>query len=145
MATVRGCNIPEDRFYWVEKHVWAQLEDDGTVTIGITDVAQNMAKGIVNATPKEAGRTVQRGKSAGTLESGKWVGPVTSPITGEIAAVNETMKAKPSLINSDPYGEGWFVRVKPTDWAGESVSLATGDTAVAAYQKFMEEQNLSFG
>ena len=145
MATVRGCNIPEDRYYWVEKHVWARLEDDGTVTIGITDVAQNMAKGIVNATPKDAGRTVQKGKSAGTLESGKWVGPVTSPVTGEIAAVNETMKVKPSLINSDPYGEGWFVRVKPTDWAGESASLVTGDAAVAAYQKFMEEQNISFG
>ena len=145
MATVRGCNIPEDRYYWVEKHVWARLEDDGTVTIGITDVAQNMAKGIVNATPKEAGRTVQKGKSAGTLESGKWVGPVTSPVTGEIAAVNETMKVKPSLINSDPYGEGWFVRVKPTDWAGESASLVIGDAAVVAYQKFMEEQNISFG
>jgi len=145
MATVLGCNIPEDRYYWVEKHVWARLEEDGTVTIGITDVAQNMAKGIVNATPKEAGRTVQKGKSAGTLESGKWVGPVTSPVTGEIAVVNETMKGKPSLINSDPYGEGWFVRVKPTDWAGESVSLVTGDAAVAAYQKFMEEQNINFG
>ena len=144
MATVRGCNIPEDRFYWVEKHVWARLEADGTVTIGITDVAQNMAKGIVNATPKEAGRTVQKGKSAGTLESGKWVGPVTSPITGEIAAVNETMKGKPLLINSDPYDEGWFVRVKPTDWAGESASLVTGDAAVAAYKKFMEEQGISF-
>ena len=145
MATVRGCNILEDRYYWVEKHAWARLEADGTVTIGITDVAQNMAKGIVNATPKDAGRTVQKGKSAGTLESGKWVGPVTSPVTGEIAAVNETMKGKPSLINSDPYGEGWFVRVKPTDWAGESASLVTGDAAVAAYQKFMEEQNLNFG
>lgn len=145
MATVRGCNIPEDRYYWVEKHVWARLEEDGTVTIGITDVAQNMAKGIVNATPKDAGRTVQKGKSAGTLESGKWVGPVTSPVTGEIVAVNEAMKDKPSLINSDPYGEGWFVRLKPTDWAGESVSLVTGDAAVAAYQKFMEEQNISFG
>ena len=144
MATVRGCNIPEDRYYWVEKHVWARLEDDGTVTIGITDVAQNMAKGIVNATPKDAGRSVQKGKSAGTLESGKWVGPVTSPITGEIAAVNETMKGKPSLINSDPYGEGWFVRVKPTDWASESASLVAGDAAVAAYQRFMEEQNLNF-
>ncbi len=144
MATVRGCNIPEDRFYWVEKHVWARLEADNMVTIGITDVAQNMAKGIVNATPKDAGRTVQKGKSAGTLESGKWVGPVTSPVTGEIAEVNEMMKAKPSLINSDPYGEGWFVRVKPTDWAGESVALVTGDAAVAAYQKFMEEQNISF-
>ena len=144
MATVRGCNIPEDRYYWVEKHVWARLEDDGTVSIGITDVAQNMAKGIVNATPKDAGRTVQKGKSAGTLESGKWVGPVTSPITGEIVAVNETMKGKPSLINSDPYDEGWFVRIKPTDWVGESAALVTGDAAVAAYQKFMEEQNLNF-
>ena len=144
MATVRGCNIPEDRYYWVEKHVWARLETDDTVTIGITDVAQNMAKGIVNATPKDAGRTVQKGKSAGTLESGKWVGPVTSPVTGEIVQVNEMMKGKPSLINSDPYGEGWFVRVKPTDWAGESVALVMGDAAVAAYQKFMEEQGLNF-
>jgi glycine cleavage system H protein len=144
MATVRGCNIPEDRYYWVEKHVWARLEADGTVTIGITDVAQNLAKGIVNATPKEAGRSVQKGKSAGTLESGKWVGPVTTPVTGEIVAVNDAMKAKPSLINSDPYGEGWFVKVKPADWAGESASLVTGVAAVAAYQKFMEEQNISF-
>ena len=144
MATVRGCNISEDRYYWVEKHVWARLEADGMVTIGITDVAQHMAKGIVNATPKEAGRTVQKGKSAGTLESGKWVGPVTSPITGEIVMVNEAVKAKPALINEDPYGEGWFVRIKPTDWAVESAALVTGDAAVAAYQKFMEEQNISF-
>jgi len=144
MATVRGFNIPEDRYYWVEKHVWARLETDDTVTIGITDVAQNMAKGIVNATPKDAGRTAQKGKSAGTLESGKWVGPVTSPVTGEIVQVNEMMKGKPSLINSDPYGEGWFVRIKPTDWAGESVALVMGDAAVAAYQKLMEEQGLNF-
>jgi glycine cleavage system H protein len=145
MATVRGCNIPEDRFYWVEKHTWARPEDDGTVTIGITDVAQNLAKGIINATPKDVGRTVQKGKSAGTLESGKWVGPVTSPVTGEIAAVNEAVKTQPSLINSDPYGEGWFVKVKPADWPGESASLVTGEAGVAAYQKFMEEQNLDFG
>ncbi|MEW5938474.1 MAG: glycine cleavage system protein GcvH [Chloroflexota bacterium] len=144
MTTVRGCNIPEDRYYWVEKHAWARLEADGNVTIGITDVAQNLAKGIVNVTPKEVGRTVQKGKSAGTLESGKWVGPVTSPVTGEIVAVNEAVKAKPSTINSDPYGEGWFVKLKPTDWLGESASLVTGEAAVAAYQKFMEEQNLNF-
>ncbi|MEI7849917.1 MAG: glycine cleavage system protein GcvH [Chloroflexota bacterium] len=144
MAKVRGCEILEDRYYWVEKHTWARLEEDGTVTIGITDVAQKLAKGIVNATPKDIGRTVQKGKSAGTLESGKWVGPVTSPITGEIVAVNEEMKSKPSLINSDPYSAGWFVRIKPLDWAGESVVLVPGDAAVVAYQKFMEAQNISF-
>ena len=145
MADVRGCNIPEDRFYWVEKHTWARLEADGMVTIGITDVAQNLAKGIINATPKDVGRTVQKGNSAGTLESGKWVGPVTSPITGEIVMVNEAVKAKPALINEDPYGEGWFVKVKPADWAGESTLLVTGETGVAAYQKFMEEQGIQCG
>ncbi len=133
MAQIRGCNIPEDRFYWVEKHAWARPEADGTVTIGISDVAQRLAKGIINATPKEVGRTVQKGKSAGTLESGKWVGPVTSPITGEILEVNEAVKARPAVINEDPYGQGWFVRVKPADWAGESAALLTGEAAAAAY------------
>ena len=144
MTLVRGCNIPEDRFYWPEKHAWARLEDDGTVMIGITDVAQHLARGIINATPKDVGRTVQKGKSAGTLESGKWVGPVTSPITGEIVAVNDAVKARPALINEDPYGEGWFVRLKPADWAGESAALVTGDAGVAAYTKFLEEQGISF-
>ena len=144
MATVRGCLIPEDRYYWVEKHAWARMETDGMVTIGITDVAQRLAKGIINATPKELGRTVQKGKSAGTLESGKWVGPVTSPITGEIAEVNEAVRARPALINEDPYGAGWFVKIKPSDWAGESATLVTGDESVALYEKFMEEQNLAF-
>lgn len=145
MAQVRGCNIPEDRYYWVEKHAWALPQADGTVTIGITDVAQHMAKGIINATPKEVGRSVQKGKSAGTLESGKWVGPVTSPVTGEIVTVNEAVKARPALINEDPYGEGWFVKVKPADWAGESAALVTGEAGVAAYQKFLEEQGIQCG
>ena len=144
METIRGCNIPEDSYYWVEKHAWARPEADGTVTIGITDVAQHLARGILTATPKDVGRAVQKGKGAGTLESGKWVGPVTSPITGEIVEVNEAVKAKPALLNEDPYGAGWFVRVKPADWAGESAVLVTGDAVVAAYQKFMEEQGISF-
>ena len=144
MATVRGCNIPEDRYYWVEKHTWATLEADGIVKIGITDVAQNLAKGIVNVTPKDVDRKVKKGKSAGTLESGKWVGPVTSPLTGVIVEVNEAVKAKPALINEDPYGEGWFVKIKPDDWDGENGDLVTGEAAVAAYQKFMEEQDLNF-
>jgi glycine cleavage system H protein len=143
MPVIRGCNIPEDRYYWVEKHVWAIPEPDGTVKIGITDVAQNLAKGIVNITPKEPGRTVQKGKSAGTLESGKWVGPVISPVTGEIVEVNEAARARPSLLNEDPYGEGWFVKIKPSNWEAESASLVTGAEAVEAYRKFMEEQNLS--
>jgi len=143
MTEVRGCNIPEDRYYWVEKHAWVQLEADGMVKVGITDVAQHMAKGIINATPKDVGRKVKKGKSAGTLESGKWVGPVTSPVTGEIVEVNEAAITNPSLINEDPYGEGWFVKVQPDDWEGESADLVTGAAGVEAYQKFLEAEGIS--
>ncbi len=143
MTEVRGCNIPDDRYYWVEKHAWVQLEADGTVKIGITDVAQHMAKGIINATPKDVGRKVKKGKSVGTLESGKWVGPVTSPVTGEIVEVNEVAASNPSLINEDPYGEGWFVKVRPVDWDGESADLVTGAAGVEAYQKFLEAEGIS--
>jgi len=143
MTEVRGCNIPDDRYYWVEKHAWVQLEADGTVKIGITDVAQHMAKGIINATPKDVGRKVKKGKSAGTLESGKWVGPVTSPVTGEIVEVNEAVTARPALINEDPYNEGWFVRVQPEDWDGESADLVTGADGVEAYRKFLEAEGIS--
>ena len=143
MTEVRGCNIPDDRYYWVEKHAWVQLEADGTVRLGITDVAQHMAKGIINATPKNVGRKVKKGKSAGTLESGKWVGPVTSPLTGEIVEINEAVTANPALINEDPYGKGWFVKVQPADWDGESADLVTGATGVEAYQKFLEAEGIS--
>ena len=143
MAEVRGCRIPDDLYYWPEKHVWARPEADGTVTIGITDVAQHLARAIINVTPRGVGRRVQRGKSAGTPESGKWVGPVTSPISGEIVAVNEAAVAQPSLLNSDPYGRGWFARLKPDDWEGESAELLTGTAAVRAYQELLAREGIS--
>ena len=144
MPDVRGCQIPDHLHYWPEKHVWATFAE-GMATVGITDVAQHLAKTIISALPKEAGRPARKGKSLGTVESGKWVGPVTSPVTGEIVMVNEAARAKPSIINEDPYGEGWFVKVKPTDWAGESVLLVTGEAGVATYQKFLEEQGIQCG
>lgn len=143
MAEVNGCRIPEDLYYWPEKHVWARPESDGTVTIGITDVAQHLAKGIVSVTPKGVGRKLQRGRSAGTLESGKWVGPVTSPLSGEIAEVNESAVSTPKLLNEDPYGAGWFMRVRPDDWAAEGSQLVTGTDGVEAYRAFLESEGIS--
>ena len=143
MAEVRGCNIPEDLYYWPEKHVWASPQDDGSVKVGVTDVAQNMAKTIISALPKEAGRSTKKGRSLGTIESGKWVGPVTSPLTGEIVEANPVLASDPSVINRDPYGEGWFVRINPADWDGESADLVTGDDGVAAYQAFLESEGIT--
>ena len=142
MATVSNCNLPENLYYWVEKHTWARREPDGNVVIGITDVAQHLAKTIITATPKEAGKAVKKGKSAGTVESGKWVGPVTAPVNGTILEVNAALKTKPGLLNTDPYGEGWFVKIKPDNWDADSADLVTGESGIATYQAFLTEQGI---
>jgi len=142
MATVSNCNLPEDLFYWVEKHTWARREPDGTIVVGITDVAQHLAKSIISATPKEVGKAVKKGKSAGTVESGKWVGPVTAPVNGTITEVNAALKSRPGLLNADPYGEGWFVKIKPENWDTDASDLVTGETGIAAYQAFLTAQGI---
>ncbi|MBI3359572.1 MAG: glycine cleavage system protein H, partial [Chloroflexi bacterium] len=114
----------------------------GTLVIGITDVAQHLAKSIISATPKEAGKSVKKGKSAGTVESGKWVGPVTAPVNGTVLEVNTALKPKPGLLNTDPYGEGWFIRIKPDNWEADSADLLTGAAGTEAYQKFLNEQGI---
>ncbi len=142
MSEVNGCNIPDDLYYVVEKHVWARLE--GTeVVVGLTDVAQNMAKSIISVTSKGAGKPIKRGKSVATVESGKWVGPVPSPVEGQVVAVNEALVTNPGLLNSDPYGAGWIARLAPTDWSVDVVELATGADGVAAYQAFLDTQGIS--
>ena len=144
MATVSNCNLPEDLYYVVEKHVWAR-HDDGVVTVGLTDVAQNLAKGIISVSPKKVGRRVEAGKSVATVESSKWVGPVPSPVNGEIIEVNDAAVADPGIVNRDPYGEGWIAKVRPDDWAGESAGLATGDAGIAAYTAFLEKEGITCG
>lgn len=137
MGAVRGCNIPEDLMYNVENNVWVRQEADGTATVGLTSYACSLAGQIVSYTPKKVGKEVAKDKSCATVESGKWVGPAKTPVTGEIVATNEKVAANPGLINADPYGEGWLVKIKPTDWAGESGSLKTGGDALAAFEAKM--------
>jgi glycine cleavage system H protein len=78
-----------------------------------------------------------------TVESGKWVGPVPTPIAGEIAEINQAVVANPGLINSDPYGEGWVARIAAADWDTDSTTLATGAEGVAAYETFLDSQGIS--
>ena len=138
-----GCNLPEDVYYLIEKHVWAKPGEGGVVTVGITDVAQNLAKTFIACTPKKVGRTVAKGKSLATVESGKFVGPVPNPVSGEVVEVNEAVVSEPAKMNADPYGEGWIVRIKASDWDGESGDLATGADGVAAYEAFLEQEEIA--
>lgn len=142
MALVSNCNLPEDLYYWVEKHIWARRDPDGAVVVGLTDVAQHLAKSIISATPKEVGKPVKKGKSTGTVESGKWVGPVTAPVNGTIIEVNATLKSTPGLLNTEPYGAGWFVKIKPDNWEADSTDLVTGALGIEAYRAFLEAQGI---
>lgn len=144
MPTVRDCNLPDDVYYIVEKHVWARKVGD-LVEVGLTDVAQNLAKRIVSVTPKKVGRALRAEQSVATVESGKWVGPVPCPVAGVLSEVNAAVVADPGLINSDPYGAGWIARIEPTDWATDSAGLLTGPEAVAAYERFLEQEGISCG
>ncbi|SHK48708.1 glycine cleavage system protein H [Thermocrinis minervae] len=148
MAVVNGCNIPEDLLYDVDAQAnaftWARDNGDGTYTIGLTSVAAAMAGRLVAYTPKKPGKTVERRKSVATIESGKWVGPVPSPLSGEIVEINEALKANPALVNDDPYGQGWIAKIKPTN-PDEVNSLLKGQAAVEALTKVMNEKGIKCG
>lgn len=143
MVEIRGCKIPEDRYYWVEKHVWAVVVSPQLVRVGMTAVAQKLS-GTLNAiTAKAAGKEVVKGKSLATAESSKWVGPVPSPLSGKVVKANETLAANPALANSDPYGEGWIAELVPSNLDEELKSLVIGAEGVAAYQAFLEKEGIS--
>lgn len=142
MAEVRQCRIPEDLYYWVDKHIWMQLED-GVATVGITAVASHLAKKVISVSLRPPGRTLERGKSAGTLESGKWVGPVPVPVTGTITETNEALKRTPDLINQDPYGAGWILKMTPTRWEEEKDLVLTGDAAIETYRTLLEREGIT--
>ena len=137
MAQVRGCQMPDNLLYDVPNHIWYEEMPDGNVKLGMTTVATAMAGQLVAFTPKKVGRKVEAGKSCATVESGKWVGPAKSAAAGEVAAVNEDLVAKPALANSDPYGAGWLVMIKPDDWASVKPTLTPGAQVAGPYEAKM--------
>lgn len=139
---VRGCIIPLDLYYSVNDHTWVRVNDDGTVTVGMTDVAQNLAGPLLHAKAKKVGAVRARGKPLATVESGKWVGPVKSPLSGEIVEVNEDVVQDAKLINMSPYKRGWIVRLKPTNFDDEIKDMLTGDAALEAYRKKIEADDI---
>jgi glycine cleavage system H protein len=137
MPIVKGCNIPDNLLYDVDNHIWFQEQGDGTVKLGMTTVATAMAGQLVAFTPKKAGRSVEAGKSCATVESGKWVGPAKSAAAGEVVRVNEALMETPKIANEDPYDKGWFLILKPVDWAAVKPSLTPGSEITQKYEAKM--------
>ena len=106
-------NLPEDRSY-TDQHEWV-MATEGGVRIGITDYAQDALGDVVFVDLPESGREVAAGDVIAEVESTKSVAEVYAPLAGTITAVNSVLADTPELINSDPYGEAWFVLIAPAD------------------------------
>lgn len=142
MAELKNCILPDDLYYQVDNNVWARELGDGNVEMGMTDIAQTMAGAIIHCRPKKVGASLKKGKSVATVESGKWVGPIRSPFSGEIVARNDVVEADPPLINRSPYKEGWIVRIKPDDLAADLADMVKGQDALDGFNAYMEEHEL---
>jgi glycine cleavage system H protein len=109
-------NVPAD-LRFLKSHEWARLESDGTITIGISDHAQQALGDLVFVEVPEAGRHVNAGEVIAVVESVKAASDVYSPLAGEVVAGNADLGGQPELVNQDPYGAGWLMRIRPDDKA----------------------------
>jgi len=124
--------IPADLRY-TKSHEWMRTLPDGTVEIGITDHAQQSLGDLVFVEVPEAGRKLTAGDACAVVESVKAASDVYSPLTGEVVAGNPALSTQPELINKDPFGEGWILRLKPSAGGAAAESLdAAGYQAVLA-------------
>jgi len=100
---------------YARTHEWARLEEDGTVTVGITDHAQDALGDVVFVELPEIGTTLAAGDEAGVVESVKAASDIYAPVGGEVIEVNEQLEDEPEIVNADPYNDGWFFKLAPGD------------------------------
>ena len=124
-------NFPAELSY-TEDHEWIRIEDDGTAVVGITDFAQHELGDIIYIDVATVGQSLAKGDIFGAVEAVKTVSDLFLPIEGEILELNPAIEKSPELLNSDPYGEGWIVRLKPADGTRKD-DLLTAD----AYQELV--------
>lgn len=126
MANVEGISLPDDLYYQPDDHLWVRLE--GTrARVGVDDMAQRSAGTISALRLKPAGRPIAKGKPFGTMEAGKYVGPLKAPLAGLVVEINAEVMNRPALLNTDPYGEGWLLLIEPEDAARDLATLIHGD------------------
>ncbi len=125
MGDIKGYNMP-DELYYHEEHSWARV--DGTrVTVGMSDFFQKEAGDIVFVDLPEEEDDVSQGEVCGKIQSRKWIGKLVSPVSGEIIEINEELEDDTSLINTDPYGEGWIIVIEASDLDSDLGKLIHGD------------------
>src|SRR5712671_6229552 len=143
MPIVKGCMLPDDLLYDVERQVWYRELLDGLVEVGVTSVAAAMAGTIVAVTPKRAGRRLAAGNACAVFESGKFVGPAKVAFSAEIVRSNDAVMERPALAHADPYGAAWLVVLRPDDWVSAKALLTPGHAIVEPYLELMRLANFA--
>lgn len=121
---------------YASSHEWARLEEDGTVTIGVSDHAQEALGDVVFVELPGVGSTLAAAEEAGVVESVKAASDIYAPVSGEVIAINETLEDEPETVNSDPYNDGWFFKLQPSDTSELEALLSAQD-----YQQQCEEDD----
>ena len=126
-------NVPGELKY-VSSHEWIHVEGDGTVTIGVTDHAQEALGDVVFVELPDMDAEVSAGDDAGVVESVKAASDIYAPVSGVVVAINEDLEDAPEMVNSDPYGDGWFFKLQLTD-ESELDDLLSADEYSAACEE----------
>jgi len=126
-------------YRYTESHEWVKVEEDNLVTVGITDYAQEKLGDIVSVELPRVGDEVERGERIGMVDSQKASSEVFAPVSGVIAEVNDLLNDDPAVINSDPYEEGWFVRIEVED-TEQLDDLLTADDYEELITRLEEEE-----
>lgn len=109
---IEGYRFPVDIYYHKE-HTWARVKEDGNVRVGMDDFFQKVAGVIINVELPSEGYQVEQGVSCGKIQSSKWISSIVSPVNGSVVAVNHSLEEDSTLVNSQPYRDGWIMVVKP--------------------------------
>ena len=126
-------NLPEELKY-AKEHEWAKVEEN-CVAIGITDFAQSQLGEVVYIELPAKGTHVQKNKPFGIIESVKAVSDLYSPVNGEVTGVNSGLEESPERVNDDPYGEGWMIKIMPSDKSELDTLLSAKE-----YEEFLKEE-----
>jgi glycine cleavage system H protein len=125
IRTVSGFAVATDLAYDLERHMWVSIHEPGIARIGMDSLGLETSGTLAQLSFRPDGE-VTRGEPFGSLEAEKFVGPLVSPLSGRVLAVNESAMADPGLVERDPYGEGWFIEIAPTRLAEELPLLTAG-------------------
>lgn len=136
MAKYKDIEMPGDLYYFnSDNHIWVKIEDENKVRCGIDQFGQKAAGTVAYVKTKPAGGKITKGRALGTIEAGKYIGPVRSPVNGTIVEVNQQVLDTPSLINTDSYGKGWIVLIEADNLQEDIKDLIHGEEDI---QKWLE-------